>query len=112
MRPVAGAAPSTRLAIGTPRAWASAESVEIVGDFAPRSISEIIDDEIPLLAASIRSVIPIRSRRFLTADATCASVLSAIVDILASIVYAVYYSERYGEPMWLSATICRVEAAP
>ena len=38
-----------------------------VGDFVPRSMSEIIEDEMPLRAASTRKLKPAASRRCLTA---------------------------------------------
>jgi hypothetical protein len=38
-----------------------------VGDFVPRSMSEIIEDEMPLRAASILKLKPADSRCFLTA---------------------------------------------
>ena len=80
MRAVGGAAlSSTRAEMGTPSARASAESVEIVGDFVPRSTSEIIEEETPLLDPSARSVSPNCSRLFLIAWATCTVILSAIV---------------------------------
>jgi hypothetical protein len=40
--------PSTRAAALTPSASASRTTVMTVGDFAPRSMSEIIEDEMPL----------------------------------------------------------------
>src|SRR5690348_2525820 len=61
--------------------------VEVVGDFAPRSISEIVEGETPLFVASARSVSPMVSRRAFKARPTFAAVLSAIVDILSSIAY-------------------------
>src|SRR3984957_5640098 len=64
---------STRAEIGTAKASASADRVEIVGDFVPRSMSEIIDEETPLRAASARNVSPSCSRRPLMASATRAA---------------------------------------
>jgi hypothetical protein len=83
--------------MGTPSAWTSADSVERVGDLAPRSMSEIIEEETPLLVASSRNVSPNCSRRLLMAWATRAVTLSAIVDNLASIVYdrPLWWTQRY-----------------
>jgi hypothetical protein len=64
---VVGIGLSRRTEIGVPRAVASVESVEIVGDFSPRSMSEIIEDEIPLREAKARSVSFNSSRRAFTA---------------------------------------------
>jgi hypothetical protein len=44
-----------RAAALTPNAWASRTTVVTVGDFVPRSMAEIIDDEIPLRAANARN---------------------------------------------------------
>ena len=48
MRLRGGASVSMRVAIGTSKASASAERVAIVGDFALRSMSEIIDERLGL----------------------------------------------------------------
>jgi hypothetical protein len=71
---------STRAEIGVLRAVASVERVEIVGDFSPRSISEIIEDEIPLREARPRNVRASSSRRTFNARPTLLA-LFVIVDI-------------------------------
>src|ERR1043166_2946474 len=58
---------SIRADIGVPSAAASVERVEIVGDFSPRSMSEIIEDETPLREARARNVRASCSRRTFTA---------------------------------------------
>ena len=63
MRPLFGDALSRSADMDTPSAWTSADSVERVGDLAPRSMSEIIEEETPLLVASSRNVSPSCSRR-------------------------------------------------
>jgi hypothetical protein len=80
MRLVVGTGLSKRAEIGVPRAVASVESVAIVGDFSPRSISEIIDDEIPLREAKARSVSFSSSRRAFIARPTRSGSLFVIVD--------------------------------
>ena len=54
--------PSTRAAALTSSAWVSRTTVVTVGDFVPRSMSEIIEDEMPLRAASVRKLKPAASR--------------------------------------------------
>jgi hypothetical protein len=49
---------SIRAAALIPSAWAIRTNVVTVGDFVPRSMSEIIEDEMPLRAASIRKLRP------------------------------------------------------
>ena len=61
--------------------------VVTVGDFAPRSISEIIEDEMPLRAASIRKLKPAASRRCLTARPMRRLTSSSKVDNMCSIVH-------------------------
>jgi hypothetical protein len=56
MRPDVGVAVSTNDETGTSRAAARTAKVATVGDFAPRSMSEIIDAEILLREASARRV--------------------------------------------------------
>ena len=73
---------SRRAEIGVSRAVASVERVEIVGDFSPRSISEIIEDEIPLREARPRNVRASSSRRTFNARPTLLDMLLfVIVDI-------------------------------
>jgi hypothetical protein len=67
MRLVVDLGLSTKAEIVVSRAVASVERVEIVGDFAPRSMSEIIEDDIPLFAVRPRSVSLSSSRRSFTA---------------------------------------------
>ena len=51
----------------TPSAWARRTTVVTVGDFAPRSMSEIIEGEMPLRAAKARRLKPAAARCCLTA---------------------------------------------
>jgi len=81
MRRVVGVGLSTIVETGVPSAAASIERVEIVGDFSPRSMSEIIEDEIPLREAKARSVSFNSSRRSFTARPTRVARLFVIVDI-------------------------------
>jgi hypothetical protein len=81
MRLVVDLGLSTKAEIVVSRAVASVERVEIVGDFSPRSMSEIIEDDIPLFAAKRRSVSFSSSRRSFTARPTRSDRLFVIVDI-------------------------------
>ena len=85
--------------MGTPSAWTSADSVKRVGDLAPRSMSEIIEEETPLLVASSRNVSPSCSRRLLMAWATRAVTLSA--DNLYSVRSAAMVDSNIPRPMTL-----------
>ena len=67
MRGAGPVPPSISAAALTPSAWASRTTVVTVGDFVPRSMSEIIEDEMPLRAASIRRLKPAASRCCFTA---------------------------------------------
>ena len=61
--------------------------VVTVGDFVPRSMSEIIDDEMPLRAASIRKLKAAASRRCLTARPVRRLTSPSKVDNMSSIVH-------------------------
>src|ERR1700679_2772060 len=88
MRGAESAPPSTRVAAPTPSAWASRTTVTTVGDFTPRSMSEIIDDEMPLRAASTLKLKPAASRCCLTARPVRRLISSSKVDNSYSIAYA------------------------
>src|SRR3954471_20996240 len=71
---------SIRAATEIPNAAARAERVEIVGDFAPRSTSEIIEEETPFFFATARTVRLRWVRRDLIAPAILKRILSSIMD--------------------------------
>jgi hypothetical protein len=77
-----------RAETGTSSAWAISKRIEIVGDFAARSTSEIIDEETPLLDDNPRNDKPSCLRRFLIAWATRLASVFAVVDNIASIAYS------------------------
>ncbi len=84
----AGPVPSpTKAAALIPSAWAIRTNVVTVGDFVPRSMSEIIEDEMPLRAASIRKLKPAASRRCLTARPVRRLTSSSKVDNMSSIAH-------------------------
>ena len=56
-----------------------------VGDFVPRSMSEIIEGETPLRVASIRRLKPAASRRCLTARPVRRLMSFSIVDMISFI---------------------------
>lgn len=87
MRVAAPGPPSTRRAAPTPSASASRTTVMTVGDFAPRSMSEIIEEEMPLRAASSRRLKPRASRCCLTARPVRRLISSSKVDSMSSIVH-------------------------
>ncbi len=85
-----GAAPvpsAINAAALTPSAAASRAIVVTVGDFVPRSMSEIIEDETPLRVANIRKLKPPASRRCLTARPVRRLTSSSKVDNMSFIAH-------------------------